>query len=186
MNWIDWLLIIFILFSAASGFAEGFVRMVIGFGALIAGFLCASWFHGVAGGWVEPYVESRAAASVVGFSLILVSMLVLGWLTGVIVQRMFRLVGLSWLDRLIGGAFGAARAVLILAIAAIVLTTFAPGRLPKALSGSELAPYVLGASKVISTVTPYELKSGFARAYDEFRNLVRGIKATKRLPAREE
>ena len=58
MNWVDWLLLGVLLISVVSGFVEGFVRIAIGFFALILGFLFASWFHGLAGGWLEPWVHS--------------------------------------------------------------------------------------------------------------------------------
>ena len=181
MNWVDWLLLGVLLISVVSGFVEGFVRIAIGFFALILGFLFASWFHGLAGGWLEPWVHSRAITSLVGFLLILFGMMALGALVAWVIQRVFKLVGLSWLDRLAGGGLGLLRGVVVIAIGALLLSAFAPKRMPAAVSQSELAPYVFGMSRVLSDMTPYEIKNGFEQTYQEFTTLLEGIKRNKGL-----
>jgi membrane protein required for colicin V production len=181
-NWVDWLLIGFLLISIISGFAEGFIRIAIGFGAMVLGFLFASWFHGLAGGWIEPYVGSKAAASFVGFVLIFLGMIMLGALIAWVVQRVFKVVGLTWLDRLVGGVFGVVRGVLVLAIAALLVSAFFPKRMPLAVSQSRFAPYVFGTSKVLSEITPYEIKNSFEQSYQDFTILFEGIRK-KRSPA---
>ncbi len=186
MNWVDWLLIVILIISVASGFAAGFIRIAIGFAALILGFLFASWFHGVAGGWIMPYLSSKALANFLGFVMIFAAMLALGALIASVVQRMFKIVGLSWLDRLMGGVFGVVRGVLVLAVAALLISAFFPRSMPGAVSRSELAPYVFGVSKVLSEATPYDIKNGFERSYQEFTVLLESIKKNKRLPLRHE
>jgi membrane protein required for colicin V production len=181
-NWVDWLLIGFLAISVLYGFAEGFIRIGIGFAALIFGFLFASWFHGIAGGWLAPYVESKALVSLVGFLIILFATLALGYLIAAIVQRIFRIVGLTWLDRLAGGFLGAVRGVLVLAIVALLISAFLPKRMPAAVSRSQLAPYLFGMSRVLSEITPYEIKNGFEQSYQEFTVLLEALKKHKELP----
>ena len=180
MNWVDWLLIGILLTSVVSGFAEGFVKIVIGFVAMVLGFFLASWFHGVAGGWLEPWIHSKPIASFIGFIIIFAGMIALGALIAWLIQRIFKLVGLTWIDRLAGGAFGAVRGVLVLAIAALLLSAFFPRRMPAAVAQSELAPYVFGMSRVLSDMTPYEIKNGFEQTYQELTVLLEGIKKNKR------
>ena len=38
MNWVDWIILITLLLGLMNGFREGFVRIVIGFAALIVAF----------------------------------------------------------------------------------------------------------------------------------------------------
>jgi membrane protein required for colicin V production len=186
MNWVDWVLIGFVVMSVAGGFAEGFVRIGIGFAALIFGFVFASWFHGVAAGWIAPYIDSKALASLLGFLLILSAILLLGALIGWIIQRVFKLIGLSWLDRLAGAAFGVVRGVAVLSIVALMITAFFPKKMPAAVSRSQLAPYVLELSKILAEVTPYEIKNGFEQSYEEFSVLLDGIKKRKKPELRYE
>jgi membrane protein required for colicin V production len=180
VNWVDWLIVAFVMFSILTGFAEGLVKMGIGFVALIAGFLFASWFYGIPAAAIEPWVHSRALASIIGFFAIFTATMALGALLAWVIQRIFKVMGLSWVDRLAGGAFGIIRGVLVLAVAALIFTAFSPRKMPAAVSRSELAPYVFGASDLLSAATPFEIKDGFKRSYDEITTLFHELKRSKR------
>jgi membrane protein required for colicin V production len=175
MNWVDFVIVAIVLASVAGGFGEGVTRMAIGSGALVFGFIAASWFHGIPAGWFQQYLNNEALASIFGFLTILCGSLILGGLLGWAVRRAFKLVGLSWLDRTAGGVFGGLRAILLLAVFALLITTFAPRRMPAAVAKSELGPHVLALSKVLSAVTPYTIKNRFERTYQEWRVIVEGV-----------
>ena len=149
MNWVDWLLIVFLFISIANGFQEGMVRIGIGILALITGFFLASWFGGMAAASLQPYVSSHAAASVFGYLLVFCGVLILGALIAALIVRMLKLIGLSWMDRLLGGVFGVVRGFVIVAVVAMVVTALAPKWLPAAVNHSQLAPYGLPASSVL-------------------------------------
>ena len=171
MNWMDWLLILFLVASVANGFQEGLVRMGIGMMALISGFFLASWFGGMAAGWLMPYVQVKAVAGLLGYMIVFIGVLLIGTLLGALVARMLKLVGLSWMDRILGGAFGVVRAVVVVSVVAMVVTAFAPSWMPKAVNDSKLAPYVLRSARVFAAATPFEIRNGFDRAYKELRDL---------------
>ena len=132
MNYVDYLIIIFVLVSVFAGFKEGFVRLSIGFVAMIVGFVVASWFYGLVGDLIVPYVRTRAIASFLGFNIIFFGILITGGLLGLLLARVFRLIGLSVIDRTLGGAFAAVRAGLILTVALMAWMAFAPKSLPRA------------------------------------------------------
>lgn len=180
MNWIDFAILGFLLVSVAGGFAEGFVKMGIGFIALVLGFVIASWTYGMAAGWLLTWIDSRALASILGFLLIFSGINLLGALIAWVIQRIFKVIGLTWLDRLVGGAFGVVRGVVVLAVVTLVLTAFYPRKLPAAVAHSELAPYVFRASDVLAEATPYELKAGFEKTYGELATLFRDLKKPKK------
>lgn len=171
MNWIDWLLIVFLFISVVNGFQEGMVRIGLGFIALIAGFILASWFGGMAAGVVLPFLHSKAAAAIVGYFLVFCGVLILGAIVAAVIVRMLKIIGLSWMDRLLGGVFGIVRGFVIIAVVAMVVTALAPRWLPGAVNSSTLAPYVLRASRVMTALTPFDIRDGFDRAYLEFQKL---------------
>jgi membrane protein required for colicin V production len=171
MNWMDWLLIAFFVASIANGFQEGLVRMGIGMMALIAGFFLASWFGGMAGGWVMSYVHAKPLALIIGYLMVFIGVLLVGTLIGALIARMLKLVGLSWMDRILGGAFGVVRGFVVVTVVAMVVTAFAPSWMPKAVNNSTLAPYVLGSARVLSAATPFEIRDRFDRAYKDLRDL---------------
>jgi membrane protein required for colicin V production len=171
MNWVDWFLILALCISIANGFQEGMVRIGIGFIALIAGFFVASWFGGMVAGNLQPYVTSPAAASVLGYLLVFSGVLVLGALVATLITRMLKLIGLSWMDRVLGGAFGVVRGFFVVAVIAMVFTALAPKSVPDAVKTSKYAPYVLRTADVLTELTPFEIRDGFDRAYAEFRKI---------------
>jgi membrane protein required for colicin V production len=181
LNWLDWVLIAVLTASAASGFAGGFVKIIVGSAALVIGFVGASWFYGVAASWVAPFVDSRPVAAILGFLLILVAALLLGGIIGALLARMMKIAGLSWADRFLGGVVGFLRGGLFLAVIALLLLTFAPRRLPAAVNQSRIAPYILATADLIAEITPYEIKRGFERSYDQLRDLLDDVRRRKRL-----
>jgi membrane protein required for colicin V production len=178
-NWIDGVIAVSLLFSAIAGFREGFIRIAFGFGALIAGFFTAAWFHGLAAGPLLPYVRDPRIANLVGFLMVLVGVMAVGGLIGVLLSRTMRLVGLSVVDRSLGALLGVVRGVVLLLVLTMVLLAFMPSRVPAAVRHSELAPYLIGGTRVLSELTPYPIKRQVERYHDEFRSLLRDLHARK-------
>lgn len=170
MNWLDWLVVAFLAVSAFNGFREGFVRIGIGFAAMIVGFLAASWFGGIVADSLMPYV-ARPFAAIAGFMIVFFGVIVLGSLLAMLLTRMLKLVGLSPIDRVMGGAFGLVRGFVVIVVVAMVVTAFAPKSLPGAVQQSQIAPYVFGASRELSAMTPFEIRDRFGRAYHDLKGL---------------
>ncbi|HYI95531.1 MAG TPA: CvpA family protein [Bryobacteraceae bacterium] len=189
MNWLDWVLVIFLVVSIANGLREGFVRMGIGFAAMIIGFFAASWFGGMVAGSLQPYINSKALAGIVAFLLVFFGVLIAGALIAALLVKVLKIVGLSWADRLLGGAFGVVRGFVVLVVITMVITAFVPKSLPRAVEHSQLAPYVFAASRVLTAATPYEIREGFDRAYSDLRGLWEEAvnrKKTTKIPVRSE
>src|SRR5215212_3192217 len=113
MSWVDFIFGILVIASVAAGVSKGFIRIGIGFVAAVVGIVIASWFYGTAAGWLIPYVTSAGVANLLGFVLVFALVLSFGALVSTVLVRMFKLIGLSWLDRLLGGLFGFVRGLLI-------------------------------------------------------------------------
>ena len=169
MNWIDVLLLLVVGFSVLSGFMAGFARVGVGFIATVLGIFCGLWFYGIAAAYVLDYVSSRAVANLIGFFAIFVAILVLGAIVGRILAKLFKWVGLSWLDRLLGGAFGLARGAFIMVALVTVLLAFAPSPPPRSVVDSKLIPYTASISNVLAFLTPREIKEGFRETEEKAR-----------------
>lgn len=175
MNWLDWIIIAFVAISVIGGFKEGFTRLVIGFVALILGFVLASWFYGMAAEPLLPYVKLKPLANLIGFQIIFFGVMILGALIAAGIARMFKIIGLSLVDRAMGAAFAVVRAAFILVIVTMGVMAFAPKWMPKAASHSTIAPYIIRAADVLSAATPYELKKGFAEALGDVQGMIKGL-----------
>jgi membrane protein required for colicin V production len=175
MNWLDVTLVILLVGSVASAFSKGFVREAIGLAAAFIGLLCGAWFYRMPGDILRPYLSSREAANLCGFLLIFVVAILLGWLVSLLVGMMVKVVGLSWLDRLLGAAFGAARGVIVCVALITAIVAFAPGSDPKtppqSVVNSRIAPYMLDAAHLLTMATPKELRDEFALRYEQIKRI---------------
>jgi membrane protein required for colicin V production len=167
LNWIDIVLALVIASSVLAGLASGFARVGVGFAALIVGMFCGFWFYGVVGAYFMDYFKSHAVANLMGFFVILIVVLVLGAIIGRILAKFFKWAGLSWLDRLLGGAFGIVRGFVVAAAMVTVLLAFAPSPPPPSVVDSKLLPYVINVSGVLAAVTPREIKDSFYATKDK-------------------
>jgi len=169
VNWIDILLILVIAFSILSGFTAGFARVGIGFVATLLGIFLGFWCYGIAGAYVVDYVSSRAVANLIGFFVIFIGVVFIGAIVGHLLAKLFKWIGLSWLDRALGAGFGVVRGVIIAVALVTVLLAFAPSPPPRSVVNSKLMPYVLDASNFLALLTPHEMKDAFRETKDKVR-----------------
>jgi membrane protein required for colicin V production len=165
LNWLDFILVLIIGASTVSGFMKGFIKIGIGFAAVVIGFVCASWTYGTVGASLEPYVGSKNVAKILGFLAVLAAIMILGALISALLGKLFRWVGLSWIDRLGGAAFGFARGMVISVVLVMILLAFSPAAIHESVGNSSIAPYVVETSRIVSKATPHEIKDGFREGY---------------------
>jgi len=161
VNWIDILLVLVIAFSVLSGFTAGFARVGVGFIATLVGIFLGFWCYGVAGAYVLDYVSNREIANLIGFFAIFIGVVLVGALIGRLLAKLFKWIGLSWLDRLLGAGIGFVRGVVMAVALITVLLAFAPSPPPRSVVDSKLMPYMLDASNVLAALTPREVKDAF-------------------------
>ena len=169
MNWLDYILIAFLGLSMLSSLRKGFAREVIGLIAAVLALMLGMWFYGTAGLLVEPFTGPGRVASLLGFLLVFVAVLIAGSIAGWTMKRFLQAIGLSIVDRLLGAIFGLLRGALI---ATAVLTAYMAfgshpeGKdAPAAVVNSGIAPYLLEASRFFVSIAPMELKSSFGKQY---------------------
>ncbi len=165
MNWVDLVIALSIAISIGTGFWKGFFRLSIGLAATVIGILLACWFYGLGASLYTPYLKQESLANFLGFITIMVGVQLLGLLLAKLLTLAFKTAGLGWLDRLLGGAFGLVRAVLITSVFIMILTAFSWSPEPTAVAESTLAPYVMEGARILVYLTPREIRDGFQENY---------------------
>jgi len=166
MNWLDIVLAFILLASVLSSFRKGLSREVIGLVSVCLALLLGIWLYGSAAGYLLPYLSSRIAANFAGFALVFCGVLLIGSLVGLIVGKILRITGLSFVDHLLGVAFGLLRGLLIGVALITGIMAFSPvDRPPAEVVHSRMAPYFLEESRVVAAMAPHELKEGFSKSY---------------------
>lgn len=173
LNWFDIVLIVVLLWSAIAGLRAGFARVVIGLVATVVGFIAGFWFYGVIGAKLMPWVKTPAIADVFGFFIIFMGVLILGALIAALLSKLFRWIGLSWFNHLLGGFAGFLRGALVIAALTGVLVAYAPSPTPDFLENSRVLPYVGEVSWWLVDLAPHELKDAFTEQMENLKQFWR-------------
>jgi membrane protein required for colicin V production len=119
MNGADVLLVLVLFGSTLSGLLRGFVREAV---ALIF-WIIALWAAWKYGPLVEPHLGGLLAEPAIlpwaARLVVLVSMLVVGWMVGMVLGYFTRGIGLGSVDRVIGMLFGIVRGVVLIGLLVI-------------------------------------------------------------------
>lgn len=126
MTNVDWIIAAVVLVSVLVGLLRGMTREIVSLAGWVLGLLLAYFFAVPLGATlpVEPPILRTAVAAL----LILAGVLILAALLGALLRALLAAVKLSSLDRLLGAAFGFARAVLVLGVAVLLASATAVPR----------------------------------------------------------
>lgn len=167
MNWLDITLALIFVLSVIGGLLKGFARMMVGLVAAIVAVVCAMWFYGTAGYYLLPYVSHKGIANLLGFLAVFLGIVLAGALVGRLLGLLFKWAGLSWLDRLLGGVFGAVRALVIAVMLVLGLMAFSPSKPPRSVVESQFAVYVVDAARIGAAIAPHEVREGVRESYEK-------------------
>ena len=152
MNPLDWIIALTLAISTVTAFMSGLVRSLFSLAGLVLGVVIAAWYAPRLAEYVRGDINPFALARAVAFVLILIVVYVAAALLGRLLRGAFKAVGLGFLDRLGGAAFGLVRGTLLLA--ALLLPFGAFLHQFESARTSVLMPYLLQASHGISFVMP--------------------------------
>jgi membrane protein required for colicin V production len=158
MSTLDWVIVLIVLFSVAQAISSGFVREFFAFVGVIAGYLVAAWEYPVVAAFYARYVKTLWTAQIAGFFTVFIIVVVLAGIAGSLFSRVIRGVGLSWFDRLLGGAFGFLRGIVVSAVLVLALAAFAP---QWGLQQSRIAPSMETAGRSLVWAAPAEFRQRF-------------------------
>lgn len=116
MNYLDFIVIIPVLWGMFKGFKNGLISEVGAVVSLIFGIWLAIMFSAQAGEFIaEKTSITPQYQGIVAFSLIFFVVVVLCFIITHVLKSFFKAIRLAWLDKLLGIVFGAAKWVIIIA-----------------------------------------------------------------------
>lgn len=114
MTWLDYAACALLAASILWGVWRGLVREVISVAAWVLAFLAANLFAGPLGEELPGVLPTPEIRVLVAFIAVFVATLAVCTLVGLLLSRLAKVAGLGGLDRVLGGVFGLARAMVIL------------------------------------------------------------------------
>lgn len=121
MTVIDGGVIAVVVFFVTWGIWVGFIGQLVLVIALLLAFVVAGVYAPEFQVLLAPYISSPRLAFLTSYLLLLLAAYLGFWLMGVVLGRLVQLSIAPWFDRLLGGAFGFAKAYLLLVICYLVL-----------------------------------------------------------------
>lgn len=118
---LDWVILGVLAFSLLLGALRGLVYEVLSVLSWIAAFVAAQWLAPAVGAWLPMGASSEPLRYAAGFALVFIAVVFAGGLFAWGMRKLVEAVGLRPVDRVLGAAFGAARAMVLLLAAAVVV-----------------------------------------------------------------
>ena len=156
MEWVDWIILAVLLVAVLGGMAQGLFRTVCSLLGLILGIALACWNYARVAAVFKPVVRVDAVADAIGFLLIAVAVMFLANVTGIVLSKVFKGMGLGCIDALGGAIAGFVQGMLLVTICILVTVAFFPQT--AWLTQASLPKEFFGALHVSTDVTPGELK----------------------------
>jgi hypothetical protein len=103
---IDWVILIVVILSVVSAAKAGLVLEVCTLAGLILGLLVASWDYEKLTPWMGQWIHSKAVNETLSFIAIALGVMIVAGMVGRLIRWSVKSVGLGWMDRLAGAAFG--------------------------------------------------------------------------------
>lgn len=157
MTLFDWCIVGTILLSILLSASQGFLYEIFSLAGVVLGYLSAVWGYHRLSGLFRPYVNASQYADIAAFLMIFFAILIFAGMVGRLARWAMKEVGLSSVDRILGGAFGLVRGVAIVTVGVLAIAAFAPEN--QALARSSMGGYFLVAARTATWVAPYELRS---------------------------
>lgn len=177
MNWLDLVLGIVLVASAASAMFNGLTHEVVRMAALLAGLLGGIWFYQDASSLYADWVANESLRDFAGFATILLGALGAGALITWLMNVLWKFAGVRWFDRLLGGAFGLARGFVLCAALVLGMLAFVPVQgAERAVANSAIAPVVLHGAHATVSLAPDDLKARFADGFQSVQDMWSGAK----------
>jgi membrane protein required for colicin V production len=165
MNGLDYAIVAIVGLGALHGLSRGALRMATSLLSLAAGIYAASTWYGQAAAIAQSRLgTSPAMSEVIGYAAVFAIVFLAVEYAGGRVVRLAQIIHLNWIDRIGGGIFGAALALVFAGFNILLLTAILPAK-PPLLRDSELAPRVIAYNQVLVGYVPPQVKT----LYDEKR-----------------
>ena len=166
-NWLDIVFLIILVLTLVIGLIKGLIRQIVGILAVIIGLVLGLAYYPYVGAAFKPFVDKEIITHFLGFFLIFLAVLILGWL----VARLFSKVmkgPLKFFNHVFGGLLGLLKGILICGVLVLAMLVFPVGT--KAMQNSTLAPYCGKLTRGIVELIPRELKERFEDTYHNIFN----------------
>lgn len=115
MTVVDIIIIVLLILSLFKGLKDGLVRQVGGIAGILIGIFLAGRFSALVSTWLHQLINaSENVVKAISFALIIIAVCLCVTLIGKIIEKIFTLATLGWVNRLLGAILSVGGTVLLL------------------------------------------------------------------------
>lgn len=122
LTWIDVLFLAVLALSVLAGLVRGLVREALGLAVWVTALMAARALAQPVAERLAGWIDSFDARLVLGFVLVVLAVILLGGIVIRLLHAAIEWVGMGFLNRLAGAAFGLVRGTAVLLVATVLLT----------------------------------------------------------------
>lgn len=122
LTWLDWAFLAVLAITMLTGFMRGLVREALGLGAWILALLAARFLAEPVAELLSGLIDSADARLVLAFILVILGVVIASGIVIRLLHAAVEWVGMGFLNRVTGAAFGMAKGAAILVLATILLS----------------------------------------------------------------
>ncbi len=174
MNVLDIVISMIVVFCLVRGIFRGIIKELTSIIGVFVGFYGGYMYYPLLARWLSNLIMDKPYLNIISFLLTFTILFIAIGSVGVILKHLFKIAGLGWTDRLLGGTLAIVKAVLIVSVLLIPITAFLPKNSP-VIKHSIIAPHVSLASEKIVAAVPRDMK-------EKFRDNIKSLKASWKKP----
>ncbi|HXK32924.1 MAG TPA: CvpA family protein [Dehalococcoidia bacterium] len=154
MTWVDAAIVLIFLFFVVTAFQSGLVREVIAIASVVLGVVLAGLMYDDLASTLLTAIDNETTANVIAFLIIFGGVALAGQLLAMVVHPMITILQLGLFDQLLGAAFGAMKAFVIIEALLILMVTYPRYDMDERIRDSDFATLLLDLSKPVTTILP--------------------------------
>ncbi|MBU4319171.1 MAG: CvpA family protein [Proteobacteria bacterium] len=174
MNSLDIIIACILGYCLIRGIFRGLIKELSSIVGVLAGVYLASAYYPLTSNLLSKWVANASYRDISGFLMIFCGVLLVVGVVGVIIRYLLKIASAGWVDRLLGTLFAVVKAVLIVSVILVILTSFLPKN-AAIMKNSILAPHVVYVSEKIIQMVPESMKAEFYNKFKELKNTWKGM-----------
>ncbi len=160
LNPLDIILGVILIVAVFRSIWTGFSRSVAGLAGVIAGFWVGAHYFPALSYRLAPWIDSEIPRVLIAFFLIFLLVYLVFMIAGILVNGLFKIMKLSWFDRMLGGVVGLFKGLVFAGIIMFLLTIILPTNTPL-LKESYLYPRLSRVIRSLVILVPEDVKGRF-------------------------
>lgn len=156
MHWFDISVTIALILSGVWGLYRGLIRELLSLVGLVAAAVLSIRGYPYGANLLAPFITAAWVRQAVSFALIFLAVMVVAKVCSILLHLIIRTVGLSLLDRLLGGLLGLVKIVLLASVLLITASKLSPPVTAQLAAESTLAPLLFHSVALLAPfIEPY-------------------------------